>query len=226
MRGEAEISLIAHEPTLLRARRQDDIRYIGALTGCYALPERRESNADAVPVYACRLCSISPLHAVIVAPVIAQAGETVMAHFKDFGVLRANVARATSTGFALDLDLDEEGGEKLAAKIRWKKDNVLSHIPDKREFPRVLPRHPRTVLILADGTHVPCFVIDISQSGAAVSASVLPAKGTPLAIGQLVGRVVRRLDIGFAMEFTQVQPLEGLEQRMIAPPGQPVTTPV
>lgn len=217
--GEAVISLVAQEPTPPKARRQDDIRYIGALTGCYALSERRESNADAVPVYACRLCSISPFQAVIVAPIIAQANETVAAHFKDFGLFHATVARATATGFVLDLNLDEEGREKLAAKIRWKKNNVLSHIPDKREFPRLLPRHPRTVLILADGTRVPCFVIDISQSGAAVSAAVLPGKGTPLAIGQLVGRVVRRLDIGFAMEFTRVQPLDGLEQRMVAPPG-------
>lgn len=189
------------------------------MTGRYALSERRESNADAVPVYACRLCSISPLQAVIVAPIIAKPSESVSAHFKDFGLLQAKVARSTPTGFVLDLDLDQDEREKLAAKIRWKKNNVLSQVADKRDFPRLLPRHPRTVLTLADGSRMPCFVIDISQSGAAVSAAVLPGKGTPLAVGQLVGRVVRRLEIGFAMEFTHVHPLESLEQRMGPPPA-------
>ena len=195
-------------------RRHDDVRYIGALTGCYTLAERRETAQDAVPVYACRLCSISPVQAVIVAPVIAQQAEPVSMHFQDFGVLRGPVVRPTRTGFVLDLELDEAERAKLAAKIRWKKNSGRSQLVDKREFKRVLPRHPRTVMTMADGSMTPCFVIDISQSGAAVSSSILPAKGTPLAIGGLLGRVVRRLDVGFAVEFIAVQPLEGLEARM------------
>lgn len=156
----------------------------------------------------------------LVAPVIAKAGEPVAAHFKDFGILHATVVRELPSGFALDLRLDEEERHKLAARIRWKKQNIHAHVPDKREYPRVQPRHPRTVLTLADGSRVPCFVIDISQSGAAVSASVLPGKGTPLAVGRLIGRVVRRLDIGFAVEFTRIHPMEGLEDMMATPLDQ------
>lgn len=153
----------------------------------------------------------------LVAPVIAKLGEPVAAHFKDFGILHARVARQMPSGFALDLDLDEEGRHKLAARIRWKKQNVHAHIPDKREFPRILPRHPSSVLTLADGTRHPCFVIDISQSGAAISASVLPGKGTPLSVGCLIGRVVRRLDLGFAMEFSRLHPIEELDELLAAP---------
>lgn len=201
------------------SRRQDDVRYIGALTGCYTLSERREASDEEVPVYACRLCSISPLQAVIVAPIIARLAEPVAAHFRDFGMLRGPVLRPTSTGFVLDLELDDDARDKLAAKIRWKKDNARNQVVDKREFKRVLPRHPRTVMTAPDGSTEPCFVIDISQSGVAVSAKVVPPKGTPLAIGGLIGRVVRRLDVGFAVEFIDVQPLEGLEDRMAARRG-------
>ncbi len=36
-----------------------DVRFIGALAGRYALPERRRKPDDKLPVYACRLCSVS-----------------------------------------------------------------------------------------------------------------------------------------------------------------------
>lgn len=196
---------------------QSNVRYVGALNGCYVLSDRRDEGG-VIPVYACRLCSISPHQAVIVAPIIAGQNETVVAHFKDFGILRTRVARELPTGFVVDIDLDDDGRSKLAAKIRWKKQNATSHIPDKRDFPRIMPRHPRSVLTLADGMRVPCFVIDVSQSGAAVSASVLPGKGTALAVGSMVGRVVRRLDIGFAVAFLQNYPIDELEKRLVLPP--------
>lgn len=207
-------STMAARPAL-----QDNVRYVGAITGSYALSERRDEETDAIPVFACRLCSISPEEAVLIAPVLAKENEIVAAHFKDFGILRSRVSRELATGFVLDLDLDDEGRKKLAAKIRWKKQNAKSSIPDKREFPRILPRMPRSVLTMADGSRLPCFVIDISQSGAAVSAATLPAKGTPLALGSMIGRVVRRLDVGFAIEFTEIHPMDDLERRLVTPPA-------
>ena len=196
-----------------------NVRFVGALNGCYVLSGRRSEDGGPAPVYACRLCSISPRQAVIIAPVIAAPDETVVIHFKDFGILRTRVVRELPTGFVVDIDLDEEGRSKLAAKIRWKKQNATSLVPDKREFPRIMPRHPRSVLTMADGSRIPCFVIDVSQSGAAVSASVLPGKGTALAVGSMVGRVVRRLDIGFAVAFLENYPTDELEDRLVLPPS-------
>ena len=60
---------------------------------------------------------------VVVAPVLADEGEIVILHFRDFGILRAQVSRQLPTGFALDLMIDDDAREKLAAKIRWKKTN-------------------------------------------------------------------------------------------------------
>ena len=74
------------------------------------------------------------------------------------------------------------------------------------------------MLTLADGSQLPCFVIDVSQSGVAVSADIWPSLGTPMAVGKLVGRVVRYLDVGFALQFMQIQELDQLEL-MMAPPS-------
>lgn len=209
-------------PTLVatprRASIPEDVKYVGAVNGCYALSDRRNEESGAVEVYACRLCSISPQQAVIVAPIIAAPGETVVAHFKEFGILRSQVVREMPAGFVISFDLDDAGRKKLAAKIHWKKQQAISQVPDKREHPRIMPRHPRSVLTLADGSRQPCFVIDVSQSGAAISAAILPGKGTPVAVGSMVGRVVRRLDLGFAVEFTTLYPADELEERLKMPP--------
>lgn len=208
-----QLTVSAQRPTV-----QDNVRFVGALNGCYALSDRRDDEGEPLPVYACRLSSISPEQAVLIAPIIASEGEIVVMHFKDFGILRCQVAREVPNGFVADIELDDDGRKKLAAKIRWKKQNATSYTPDKREFQRILPRHPRSVLTMGDGSRQPCFVIDISQSGAAISAATLPAKGTPLAVGSMVGRVVRRLDIGFAIEFTQIYPMDELEIRLKTAP--------
>jgi hypothetical protein len=48
----------------------------------------------------------------------------------------------------------------------------------------------------------------------AVSADLYPALGTPLAVGKMVGRVVRRFAEGFAIEFTEKTPLGEVERRL------------
>lgn len=202
-----------------RARRSDDVRFIGALTGCYALSGRHSDGDEGVPVYSCRLCSISPTQAVIIAPVIAHEDEIVIIHFHDFGILRTRVERELPTGFVVEILLDDDGRDRLASKIRWKRSNLHAHIPDKREFPRFMPRNPRSVMTMGDGSRHSCFVIDISRSGAAVSAAILPGKGTPLTIGALVGRVVRRLDVGFAVQFIVEHDAKDLERMLVEPPG-------
>lgn len=195
-----------------------DVRFIGAVAGRYALSSRKESPDGKVPVYACRLCSISTRLAVVVGPIVGSEGEVVTAHFDEFGILRGRICRRLPSGFVLDLMLNPVERNKLGAKIIWRKKHVHEQVPDKREHKRILPRDPRTVITLGDGTTAPCFVIDVSQSGIAVSAQIWPDLGTPMAVGKLVGRVVRYLDVGFALQFLQVQPFDQLEI-MLAPPG-------
>jgi len=197
----------------------DDVRFIGALAGRYALPDRRRTPDDKIPVYACRLCSISSRMLVAVGPVVGKEGETVSAHFNEFGILRGHITRRLASGFVTDLQLTDGEREKLAAKIDWQKRHVHAQVPDKREHRRILPRDPRSVIVLADGQQVPCFVIDVSRSGAAVSAHFWPELGMPMALGRIVGRVVRHLEVGFALQFIEPQEFEDLET-LIKPPAE------
>ncbi|MDB5614329.1 MAG: hypothetical protein JWQ22_1982 [Devosia sp.] len=194
-----------------------DVRFIGAVAGRYALPERRFGADGKVAVYACRLCSISTRIAVVVGPVAGREGEIVTAHFDEFGILRGKITRRLPSGFVLELLLSDAERNKLGSKIMWQKRRVHGQQPDKREHKRIIPRDPRTVLTLADGSQMPCFVIDMSQSGIAVSAAIWPGLGVPMAVGKLVGRVVRYLDVGFALQFVQTQDMDKLEA-LIAPP--------
>src|SRR5690606_25796886 len=172
-----------------------------------------------IPVYACRLCSISSRMLVAVGPVVGKEGETGSAHFNEFGILRGHITRRLASGFVTDLQLTDGEREKLAAKIDWQKRHVHAQVPDKREHRRILPRDPRSVIVLADGQQVPCFVIDVSRSGAAVSAHFWPELGMPMALGRIVGRVVRHLEVGFALQFIEPQEFEGLET-LLKPPAE------
>ena len=194
-----------------------DVRFIGAVAGRYAIPDRKDGADGKVPVFACRLCSISTRVAVVVGPVVGKPGEVVTAHFDEFGILRGRINRQLTSGFVAELLLSPVERNKLGGKIVWQKKRVHEQVPDRREHKRILPRDPRTVITLADGTRVPCFVIDISATGVAVSAHIAPELGTPMAVGKLVGRVVRYLDVGFALQFLAPQPFDQLEVLLVPP---------
>lgn len=195
-----------------------EVRFIGAIAGRYVMSDRKEETSGKLPAYACRLRSISTRRAIVIGPVVGELGELITAHFDDFGIQRGHVARKMSSGFALDLQLTAAERDKLGDKIVWQKKRVFERVPDKREHKRILPRDPRTLITLADGTRIPCFIIDVSQSGVAVSAPMSPKLGMPMAVGRLVGRVVRLLDVGFALQFVHLQPPERLEV-LLKPPA-------
>ena len=72
-------------------------------------------------------------------------------------------------------------------------------------------------MIFADGTYRDCFIIDMSASGAAVSADMQPDLGMPLAIGSCVGRVVRHFREGFAVKFVETQDEAQIEKLVARP---------
>src|SRR4051812_12666555 len=107
MPGGGACVLEEYQPFLMsKLARRLDVRYIGAVAGRYTLPDRKTSDpSDAV--YACRLCSVSPLSGVVVGPLRADPGETVAAYFDNFGIIRGTATRQLPTGFAMDLLLDD-----------------------------------------------------------------------------------------------------------------------
>ena len=203
-------------PEFAPQARAADVQFIGAIPGFYSLRSRVAPDGKQLEVFACRLCAISTTQATVVAPVIGTVGEVASAHFDEFGLMVGTVQRALGSGFILNLKLDDEGSYKLASRITWQLRRSRREPVDKRPYRRVVPRDPRSTLIFADGQQVPCFVIDYSTTDVAVSAATTPELGTALAIGRLIGRVARRLDIGFAVEFVASQKLDRIEA-LLAP---------
>jgi len=101
-------------------------------------------------------------------------------------------------------------------RIDWLKRKWLQSLPERRGAKRWLPRDPRSTLVLGANRTLDCFVIDVSCSGVAVSADLLPPVGMPLAVGMVPGRVVRRLEFGFAVQFLAEQQPEVIEGLLTA----------
>lgn len=195
------------------SRRASDIRFIGALMGRYLLASRK-NRSHRVQVFACRLQSISPQLMVASAPVLGAPGEELSANFEPFGTVRGRVDRLIDGGFSMAIETTAEERDLLIKRIGWYKKRVFHGVADKRAHRRVMPRDPRSTILLADGTRLPCLIIDMARSGAALSADVQPDLGTPLAVGRVVARVVRWLDVGFAVQFVVEQDPESLEDRL------------
>src|SRR5262249_61676867 len=98
--------------------------------------------------------------------------------------------------------------DRLAAKLEWlERQKDAPELTDSRRHARVVPKNPMATILLADGSITSCLVIDFSDCGVAVSADLYPELGTPLAVGKMVGRAVRRFAEGFAHEVTDKTPL-------------------
>jgi hypothetical protein len=183
--------------------------------GRYTLASR--AKMPGLQIFALRLQSISPIMMVASAPVRGKIGETATAHFLPFGNIRGPVARHIDGGFVIDIEGDDEDRRKLAARIDWFKKRTFSGVTDKREHHRFMPREPRSAIVLHSGVVMPCLVIDLSSSGAALSADYEPEIGEPLAVGKVVARVARRLDVGFAVQFVTPVDRQQVEEMVRAP---------
>jgi hypothetical protein len=175
--------------------------------------------------FACRTSRVSPFRMLVSVPVTGKLGDRVVSYFGDFGQLDGWIADTVEGGFLVDLDTDKAQRRKLARKLTWlEKRQHDPALVEARENGRIIPKNPHSTVIFADGTYRDCFIIDMSASGAAVSADVLPELGMPLAIGACVGRVVRHFGEGFAVKFVAIQNEQNLEKLVALPPRLLVPT--
>ncbi len=190
-------------------------RFVGSINGCYRLASRTHQAATGgVEVFACRVQAISTTAATLTAPVIGAVGESLVAHIYGLGILRGAIIRTTASGFAFEIAATDEERLWLGARIDWLKRQRVGTESNRRAHQRFIPRLSRTIVALEDGQSVPCLLIDISRSGAAVSADIDPAVGAKLVVGTVPGKVIRRLDVGFAVQFDDIQPLDNLESAL------------
>jgi hypothetical protein len=184
------------------------------LGGRYSLANRRDLKGNRRQ-FACRTTRVSPFQFMISVPVLGLVGERVISYFGEFGKLEGWISNHVDGGFLIDLAVESAKREQLAGKISWLEKQQRDKVQDSRQQGRVVPENPHSTLIFADGSQAGCFVIDMSVSGAAVSADTQPDIGTPLAVGSSVGRVIRHFREGFAVKFIKPVNRDFLEQFII-----------
>ncbi len=182
------------QPMLRNAERRRHQRVRVALLGRYMLPNRQE--------YPCQTVDMSPGGALFLAPVQAAIGERVIVYLEHIGRIEGKVTRHVPQGFAIAISATIRKRDKLANQLTWLANRDALGLPEDRGHERIVPRHPITVLRLANRREITVTLIDVSRSGAAVSIENGPPVDTSVTLGRTPGKVVRHFPGGIAVEFT------------------------
>ena len=178
------------------------------LLGRYMLADRRE--------YPCQVINMSPGGIAMVAPVVGNPGDRVIAYVDHLGRLEGKIARLIDNGFAMTVEATLRKRDKLAAQLTWLANQHMLNLPEDRRHGRFIPKKAMARLILPNGNNVACRIIDVSELGAAIAISpeLRPTIGSMVTIGKTLGRAVRHIDEGFAVEFTRLQHPDFIENNL------------
>lgn len=180
--------------------------------GNYTLPNWYDPQGR-LRTFACRTTRVSPFRMIVDVPVVGKVGDRLTSYFRDFGKFEGSISDTMERSFLLELEMSRARREKLSDMLVWLEQKQKNPaIKCVRQHARFVPPNPHSTLTLADGTVHPCFIIDASASGVAVSSPVQPPIGMPLAIGACIGRVIRLLPNGIAIKFVELQNSRALER--------------
>jgi hypothetical protein len=165
---------------------------------------------------ACRSTRVSPYRMIVDVPVVGRIGDRITSHFGEFGEFEGSISDTKNGSILLELEMTPERRQWMADKLAWlEKTRRDPLIQDARQDARFVPQVSHTTLTMADGKVSTCFIIDMSATGVAISSEFQPEIGTALAVGSLVGRVVRIFETGFAVKFVEKQTLNDLTRLII-----------
>jgi hypothetical protein len=176
-----------------------------SVSGSYTLPRWYDPQGRPRK-FACRTRRVSPFRMIVDVPVVGKVGDRLTSYFSEFGEFDGKISDTRQGSFLVELDMPRQRRVWMSEKLTWlEKKQKQRGIRDVRKDVRLVPQTSHTSLTLADGSMYPCFIIDVSTSGVAVSTEYQPPIGMPLAVGSCVGRVVRRFQHGFALKFVKKQ---------------------
>lgn len=186
-----------------------------AVSGSYSLPRWYDCEGK-LRTFACRTKRVSPFRMLVDVPVVGKIGERVTSYFQDFGEFQCTISATLRSGFLMELEMTRARRAWMSEKLTWlEKKQKDASIQEFRHDARFVPQVPHTFLTLADGSTHPCFIIDVSTAGVAVSSEYDPPLGTPLAVGACVGRVIRKFGHGFAVKFAEKQQRDDLVRLVV-----------
>jgi len=160
--------------------------------------------------FSCMTIDMSPGGVAFACEEHVDVGERIVSYVEQIGRLEGYVARDFDEGFAIAMRLPAPKRERLAVQLTWLVNRQVLGLPEDRRHERIRPRHIRTTLILPRGREVLATIVDISQSGVALTLShpVNPTVGTPVMVGATPGQIVRSFGDGVAVEFSRIIPAE------------------
>lgn len=193
-----------------------DVKIVASIPGRFSLANRRDSNGNRRQ-FACRAVNISQTTMMLAAPVSGPIGERVIAYFQEFGKIQGSIVHVMNRdrGFVIRIVATDEQRAQLLRKLIWLEKHTNCDVPDLRTNKRIVPQDPISTLTFSNCSMLSCFVIDMSASGVSVSADVVPPIGTVLAVGKVVGEVVRHFAEGFAVHFRECQDPARIEHLVI-----------
>jgi hypothetical protein len=155
---------------------------------------------------------MSPGGMALVAPVLGNINERVIAYVDHLGRLEGVITRLFANGFAMTIAATARKRDMLAAQLTWLANRHILNLPEDRRHGRFVPKYAGTMLVMPNGVNIGCRLIDLSLSGAAVATDQRPTMGALVTLGKVQGRVVRHLDNGFAVEFLRLQHPDFVEE--------------
>jgi PilZ domain-containing protein len=162
--------------------------------------------------FPCQITDISPGGVAIAAVTSGSRNERVVVYADHLGRIEGKIARLLPNGFAMTIFATTEKRDKLAARLTWLANRDL--LDEQRRYNRVVPRDPSSTLTLPNGTCLPCIVISISSSGAAIASKNKLPVGMLTALGTIQSRVVRHIEGGFLVDFIRLQNVNCLEEKI------------
>jgi len=187
------------------------------------VPDRRRHRRVAVTVfgrfmredkqeYPCQVVNMSAGGMSVLAPVVCDDGERIVAYLDNLGRIEGVVVRSFDGGFAVRILASLYKRERIANLLTWLINQDSLGLGEERRHDRIVPRNNASKLILPNGDVHSCRIIDISLSGASVACSVKPPIDTVVILGRMRGRVVRHHDQGMGIQFVELQDPDSIER--------------
>lgn len=146
------------------------------------------------------LFDMSPGGVSVTSDVKPEIGVRVVLYIDDIGRCEGAVTRQHPFGFAVRLTTTQNRRDRIAERLTFHASRHRLRDEDLRIHERVASER-NSFCVLPDGAKVPCRVLDLSLSGAALAIKERPELGAEVSIGRMLGRVVRHHAQGIAIQF-------------------------